>query len=342
MLGPAKLIQEKQSDRQLEQGPLGSIALEPQYISTVLSNGSEFVTNEYQSSEELSLVSDGHQVTPEHQIFGNGKVINGTQVDTEMNRHREQKDAGMLEVVELEQNAAADEFGEDQDLVSDGNYASPEPMNGSLVDVRIKESNEVKNEESHEPTQKELQVNEASEVQSVKEESTATRSKVTPIAGDVKVETFPMRPVTRTNDLDGINEAKDMANAFSEQGTEKVELVTGVASSLTDGINSSQDKKGVTEISDLLLDKLSVLVDGEVVEEQLDPLLESSNCSNGGARREIQDSTDIETKVSSNALTSVTSEQTVAIPGAKVSYGRDVYFISGVSKNVLCYCYFNH
>ncbi|PON49532.1 hypothetical protein PanWU01x14_229440 [Parasponia andersonii] len=320
VLGPAKLSGGEKRTNQLEEYPLGSIATAPYYPLTKSSNDSQLVTNEHQGhSDEPNLVSDGHHTALEDQMLENGQFISVTQVQMYERGMDETNDAEMQgsELVELEQNGV-DQSNKEADLVSDVNCAYPgremvdsEPViNGSLV--------EVKNKEFHETTVTELRVSEPSEAENV-EDSTVSRSKVTPIAENVTVETFPLRPVTRTGDL---KELTNVVSAFGKEDLEKVELAADVGSSQTDRINSFEnsslmDGKEGRKLSNALLDKKSGLVDEKVVEKHNDPLLERLESFNGDAGPEIQDFNDDNIKISSSDVTSVTLEKSQAISEAK-------------------------
>lgn len=336
VLGPAKLIGDEKSSNPWEEYPLGSIATAPQYPLTVLSNNSQLVTDQHQGChEEPNLVPDVHHSAIEDQVFDNGQVISVTQVRVNEEGLNEPNDAEIQgrELVELEQNGD-DKSNKEADLVSDGNYAFPgremvdkeHVINDSQVDL--------KNKESHELPLTELDVSDPSKAENVEEDLIASRSKVTPIAANVIVETFPLRPLTTTGDLDGRwNELTERANTFNEQHIKKVELAADIGNSRTDGIDSFKnssliDEKEDTKLSHPLLDKNSGLVDEEVREKHGEPLLESSKSSNEGAVHEIQDSKDNNIKLSSNNVTSATLKNSQEGSGAKVSFVQACFLSS--------------
>ncbi|EXC11977.1 hypothetical protein L484_001718 [Morus notabilis] len=320
VLGPAKLTRDEQITNQLEEEPLGSIAIGP---SLTISNDLQLVKNEHQGgSEGTSSVSDGCRAKGEQQIFDNGKVINATLADKKNEGLVELSDREMQapELAEVEQNV--DNSVEEADIVFHGHYDSREReivedeliVNGIQVDVGKNESDEL--------AQSELQMSEPSEADNVEEELAASRSKVTPIAENVIVETFPLSSVTSPSKMDGrLSEVNGMVNTFTEQGINKAESAARVGSFQTERTNSSEksslmDDKEVTRISSALLDKNSGLMDEKPLEKHQDPLLESSNCCNDVGKHESQDFANGAVKVSSDD-TSVTVEEKQEIPGAK-------------------------
>ncbi|GMN52818.1 hypothetical protein TIFTF001_021955 [Ficus carica] len=301
VLGPAKLIQEKRSSNQLEEEPLGSLALGPQYSLTI---DSQLVINEHQGGgEELNLVFGEHFATDEQQIFDKAKVVNGPLVDVKNIGLGKPNDGEMQspELIELELNAV-DKSVEEANIVSDGRYVSPEHeivdnrliINGSRVDVEDKVSDEL--------TQTELQRSEPFMADNVEEESAASRSKATPVAANVIVETFPLSSVNRPSKMDGeLSEVKDMVTTITEQDLSKVESAASIGSSQTVRINSAGK---------------SILKDEKALEKHEDPLLESPNGSDD-VKHEIQDFAIQTVQASSHDISSVTSEQSQEIAGTK-------------------------
>ncbi|XP_062091925.1 uncharacterized protein LOC133797857 isoform X2 [Humulus lupulus] len=320
VLGPAKLSGDGNGTDQLEEYPLGSIAIAPQYHLTQLSNGSQVMTNEYHgSNEEPNLVSDGHHAVLEDKVFDNGQVINVT-IERGLSEPKDVETQGH-EFMESEQNSD-DQSSKEAGLVSDGNYACPgqevvdneNVINGIPVGAR--------HIESQEQNLSDLHASKPSEAENA-EESAASRSKVTPIAADVIVETFPMRPAATTGEFDGrSNELTNVTHSFGRQDLIKVDLATDNGSSQTDRIESLKsfslmDEEKVTNLSNDLGDKISGLVGAEELEKYRDPSLESSKSSNKGTGQEIHDLNGNEVKLSSTDVTTVTLEKSQAISGAK-------------------------
>lgn len=75
-MGPAKLIAEELNTNKIdEEYPLGTISAEPE-------NGSPFVpSHEEGNNEEQESFSDGLCSKHENQMFDNGQIVNGSQVD---------------------------------------------------------------------------------------------------------------------------------------------------------------------------------------------------------------------------------------------------------------------
>ncbi|KAL5569491.1 hypothetical protein UlMin_026066 [Ulmus minor] len=338
VLGPAKWNTEEQVTNQfLEQHPLGSIAKEPQYPLTKLSDESQFVTNNLQgTNEELSSVSGVDYDRPEHHMY-DGLVVNGVLVDVKKSELGEQKHADLKEHLPVEVDQNADDKSDDEEaiLVSEKMDNDELIINGSQVGVN--------DNESHQVTQTELLVSEPSKAEKSEEESAASRSQVTPIAADVVVETFPLRPATKSSDsLNGSLGKVSEANTSSEQDIKKQDLAAVVGSSKMDGISSlensgSVDEKEVTQHSSLSLDKNSELLEEKVVEKHEDPLLESSNGYNPkeGTSHEVQGLADNSVDVSSNDRTSQTFEQSQVINapnGINAKYLDSAGGMSGHSK----------
>lgn len=340
VLGPAKFGSEEQSLNQfLEQDPLGSIATGPQYPLTTLVNEYQFITNHLEGTDEPVVESDANYTRPEHQMFANEQIINGTQVDVKLEEFDESKHQMLKqsEPVEAEQKAN-EKPDEEEVLVSDGHSAGSQHqmvdngqiINCSQVDVKNRESDELTVTETDLKLSKtDLQVNVPLKAENIREELAASRVKVIPTAADVIVETFPLRPVSRTNDnLDrGLGEISKMTNALEKQESKTVDLAANVHSFLNDRINSSEnsglvEEKEVVKNSSTVLEKNSGGMDEEALEDHGDLLLKSSNFSapKEGGELKIQSYTDSTAKESHNDVkTSETSGQTRENAGAKVS-----------------------
>ncbi|KAK3222089.1 hypothetical protein Dsin_009114 [Dipteronia sinensis] len=112
VLGPAKFSPEELNYLQDEQGPLGSIAIEPSTPLYITSNESHFVPNHHQATSEESVsISDGLCSENEIQRFENVQIIKGCQyqVDVRIEESDKQKseDLKTSDQLEAEKNSAA-------------------------------------------------------------------------------------------------------------------------------------------------------------------------------------------------------------------------------------------
>ncbi|KAK1552238.1 hypothetical protein Q3G72_012964 [Acer saccharum] len=112
VLGPAKFSPEELNYLQDEQGPLGSIAIEPSTPLYITSNESHFVPNHHQATSEESVsISDVLCSENEIQRFENEQIIGGYQyqVDVRIEESDKQKseDLKTSEQLEAEKNSAA-------------------------------------------------------------------------------------------------------------------------------------------------------------------------------------------------------------------------------------------
>ncbi|CAN6703714.1 unnamed protein product [Malus baccata var. baccata] len=325
VLGPAKFTVEEQTvDQFWELNPLGTIAAEPQNSLSMSSNESQFITNQNQGAiEELVFASDGHLVRPERQMFENGRIINGTQVEVNDREFNELKSTD-LEVngpVEIEKHVAV------ESIVSNEHCTEPEyqsfgsgQTNGSEVDMTVKESQV--------QTCTEPQTVEPMEAKKNGEEVLATsRPKVTPIAADVIVETFPLKPVTRKPEsLDGsLQVVTDLTKSTEDKGTRVMESAC-VDSSPVDRLSSmkNMDDNVAINLSSPLVENKSNPVD-EALGHAIDPSLESSNSStfNEGIVHE-KGSTDLSVKSPHKDVpTSEIFEQSQLTEGSKADKAPD-------------------
>ncbi|CBI23432.3 unnamed protein product, partial [Vitis vinifera] len=161
---------------------------------------------------------------------------------------------------------------------------------------------EKKNEESDMPIYAELEVAETSGAKNaLLEEVEVTAAKVTDIAADVVVETFPLRSFTKPSySLDG-----ELGKSSVLDGKNSVEDPFGLV-----------DEKAVTSPGGSLLEMNSGLIDEEAVKNVADPLLESSNITsiNKDVVHDDQDGTVLEVKIShGDCLSSDTFEQSQEI-----------------------------
>ncbi|XP_015876643.3 uncharacterized protein LOC107413251 [Ziziphus jujuba] len=336
VLGPAKFSPEEQSRNQLlEQDPLGSIATGPQYPLTALSNDHQFITNHCEGIGEPVIEYDAHYERSEHQMFANGEIINDTELDVKLEEFNESKHTTLQgsEPVEAEENADG-ESDEEAVSVSDGQYTGSVHqiidneliINGNQVDVEKRESNEL-TEKDLVLSETDSQMNVSSKEEIVQEELGTSSVKVTPTATDVIVETFPLRPITKRNDISdrGISEIKDTTDTLKNQETKKVDLAADAHKSLNDRIKYLEhsgvvDEKEVATNSSPVLEKNSSIKDEEAEKNHGDLLLESSNfpAPKEGAGQEIQSYKDSAAKEFQNHVkSSETFEQSQANAGAK-------------------------
>ncbi|KAF3434115.1 hypothetical protein FNV43_RR25218 [Rhamnella rubrinervis] len=288
VLGPAKFGSEEQSLNQfLEQDPLGSIASGPQYPLTTLANECQFITNHLEGTDEPAVVSDANYMRPEHQMFANGQIINGTQLDVKLEEFDESKHQTLKQSEPVEAEQSADEEPDEEEvLVSDGHSTDSQHqmvdngqiIHGSQVDVKTRESDElIVTETDLKLSETYLQANVPSKAENMLEELAPSRVKVNPTAADVIVETFPLRPVSRASDnLDrGLGEISKMTNALEKQESKMVDLAANVHSSLNDFV----EEKEVVKNSSTVLEKTSGGINEEAMEDHGDLLLKSFNCS---------------------------------------------------------------
>ncbi|XP_062091926.1 uncharacterized protein LOC133797857 isoform X3 [Humulus lupulus] len=262
VLGPAKLSGDGNGTDQLEEYPLGSIAIAPQYHLTQLSNGSQVMTNEYHgSNEEPNLVSDGHHAVLEDKVFDNGQVINVT-IERGLSEPKDVETQGH-EFMESEQNSD-DQSSKEAGLVSDGNYACPgqevvdneNVINGIPVGAR--------HIESQEQNLSDLHASKPSEAENA-EESAASRSKVTPIAADVIVETFPMRPAATTGDkISGLVGAEELEKYRDPSLESSKSSNKGTGQEIHD-LNGNEVKLSSTDVTTVTLEKSQAISGAKAV-----------------------------------------------------------------------------
>ncbi|KAM1363086.1 hypothetical protein EV2_028814 [Malus domestica] len=326
VLGPAKFTVEEQQtiDQFWEHNPLGTIAAEPQNSLSISSNELLFVTNQNQGAiEQLVFASDGHLVAPEHQMFENGRIINGTQVEVNDKEFNEPKSTELQAngPVEIEKHVAV------ESIDSNGHCIGPEYqsfgnglINGSQIDRKDKEREE--------QTCTEPQTVEPVEAEKNAEDVRATsKSNVNPLTADVIVETFPLKPVNATPEgLDGrLQEVTDLTKSSEDKGTRGMELA-GVDSSQVDRLYSmkSMDDNVAMNLSSPLVENKSSPVD-EALGNAIDPSVESSNYStfNEGIVHETG-STDLNVKSPhKNVPTSESSDQNQLTAGTKADKAPD-------------------
>uniref|UniRef100_A0A5B6YUN9 AT3G52170-like helix-turn-helix domain-containing protein n=1 Tax=Davidia involucrata TaxID=16924 RepID=A0A5B6YUN9_DAVIN len=169
-----------------------------------------------------------------------------------------------------------------------------------------------KDEEYDETIFIESQAIESPEVdKNVAEKLEASKAKITHIAEDVIVETFPLRSVSKvTYDSDGIsNELRELTGSLEEKGTEKMELEAGNNNSELDRMNfvenssGSLGEKAEANLAHSLLERNCGFVDEKAMENLGDPSLESSNGSTTkeGIVLDVNDGTNLEVKDASSA-----------------------------------------
>ncbi|KAA8539218.1 hypothetical protein F0562_025910 [Nyssa sinensis] len=149
----------------------------------------------------------------------------------------------------------------------------------------------------------ESQALESPEVEkNVADELEASKAKITHIATDVIVETFPLRSVSRvTYDSDGKSiEMRELSGTLEEKETEKMELEAGNSvvgrTTIVENSLSSLDEKAKADLAHPLLERNCGYMDDKAMKNLGDPSLESSNGSTTREGTVLNDGTDLEVK----------------------------------------------
>lgn len=250
VLGPAKLTpKDNETDLFSQQYPLGSISVEPQ-IHVESSNETHtiihVVPNHHEdSSEELALNSSG-------------KIVNGSTVKTYTKEESKQpiniESQTCLEGekdVEKELEASNAKISQNttdvvvahQQRLDNGKF-----VNGSIVETERKE-------ESDHPVNIESQMC----LEGEKDVKNVSQMKT-----DIVVETFPLRPVSKTTPSDEKLEDKETENLELDAGT--------VLTDSTEIFSCLMDEKVEANLADSLSERI-------LVDEKIDTSLESSNGS---------------------------------------------------------------
>ncbi|KAF8395317.1 hypothetical protein HHK36_019260 [Tetracentron sinense] len=209
---------------------------------------------------------------------------------------------------------------------NDGGY-----INGNWVNEEYKESDARKFSEQggvmiqvdDEPLHTKVQVGE--KLNGAKNVVEASTAKVTPIAADVVVETFPLKSATKTTHCtDGSSdEASELNGTLEEKQTKNMEVAPGNSGPVLDKMDS--------------LEKNSVLVNDKAVANLADPLLESSSLSI--TRKSITskpEGTDLQVNIShDDVLTMEISDQNQAIAEIEPKIApNDIHTKNSSSANV--------
>ncbi|GFZ14609.1 DNA binding protein [Actinidia rufa] len=282
VLGPAKLDVEEQSrDGFLEQYPLGSISIEPE-TDLSSSSGSPVTThilpNHHQETSE-ELVSNSSVQSPEpKQRLDGGQIIDGSGTDLSSsnkspirehilpNPHQDTRE-------ELVSSSCV------QSLEPEQRFDERQIINGSSQAVE-------KNEEYGKEIYTESQTGERVELEEKIADLEVSRVKVTHVAADIMVETFPLTSASKTTyGLDvKYSEPSDLTGTLVEKEIGKVETEASNNDSVVDGINFSEsssdvgNRKAVTKIAVPLLEKSCGLVDEKPVGNLQVPL-ETNDCT---------------------------------------------------------------
>ncbi|XP_057476037.1 uncharacterized protein LOC130764020 [Actinidia eriantha] len=335
LLGPAKLDVEEQSrDGFLEQYPLGSISIEPE-TDLSSSSGSPVTThilpNHHQDTSE-ELVSNSSVQSPEpKQRLDEGKIIDGSGTDLSSSNKSPIRE-------HILPNPHQDTC---EELVSSSCVQSLEPeqrfderqiINGSSQAVE-------KNEEYGKEIYTESQTGERVELEEKIADLEVSRAKVTHVAADIMVETFPLTSASKTTyGLDvKYSESSDLTGTLVEKEIGKVETEASNNDSDVDGINFSEsssdagNREAVTKIAVPLLEKSRGLVDEKPVGNLQVPL-ETNDCTDS----EVKDASPagIEavfalegtlTQRLDGTITSSSGEQSIAAKqiGGKSNHGID-------------------
>ncbi|XP_020223014.1 uncharacterized protein LOC109805371 [Cajanus cajan] len=254
VLGPAKFtLEELNADHFFEQNPLGSIARDPQPLSAASSieNCSENDKLSDTNSKVIS-VSDGSYTEAAHQVVDNGHIISVGHVDVTNKKPIEvavvadehpmvdkghTMNVSQVDVMNNESVKTA--------AVSDGCFTETEHkivdkghvLNGSQVNMINKESDEAAIPEVQVGDPTTLKQNVEQELKA----ATTPMAKVTAVADDLIVETFPLRSVSRTTDgIKNLGGLRDSSNS-PENDIKTVELKQGVGKSELNGIEPSKN-----------------------------------------------------------------------------------------------------
>lgn len=171
-------------------------------------------------------------------------------------------------------------------------------INGSSKEVE-------KKEEYDKAIYTNSQARESLELEENVAELEASKTKVTHVAADVKVETFPLMSGSRiAYGLDEISSEPSESTRTLEKEIENLEMEAGNNNSVADGMNFPESSSGLEQekaepnLADPLLEKGCALVDEKPVENLEAPLLGNSNGSTTkeGIVLDINDGTDCEVK----------------------------------------------
>ncbi|XP_010241636.1 PREDICTED: uncharacterized protein LOC104586176 [Nelumbo nucifera] len=280
VLGPAKLISEEQgSDQFSKQYPLGSISTEPQLHFSTSSNEPLLVSIDHQIISR-ELVSTLREATDhKDKCAANRRYVNGNYMvekheefngkeSLEQGNFKEQMDdvpihievqvseklGGMKDALEPPSAKVAPMAAEMNGKYVNGNYMEEkhEEFNGR----ESSEQGKVRVPMDDEPVHIEVQVSEklgvedvlepptakaAAIVEKVKNHLDASTAKITPIATDVIVETFPLRSVSKpTYSIDERSqETRNLTGDLEEQES-KVEDAPGCASAMLQSMDSKE------------------------------------------------------------------------------------------------------
>ncbi|XP_057470748.1 uncharacterized protein LOC130759608 isoform X2 [Actinidia eriantha] len=271
------------------------------------SNGCPITTHilpNHQQDTSEELVSNSRVQCPEpEQRFDEGQSINGSGQAVEKNREYDtaiHTELRARESVELEKKLT--DVEESRAKVT--HVAAGRTINGSGQAVE-------KNEEYDKALYTEFQAGERVESEENLADVEASRAKVTHVAADTMVETFPLTSASRTSyGLDvKYSESNGLTGTWVEKEIGKVETEASNNDSVADGIKlpeSSSDVgngKAVAKPAVPLLKKSRGLADEKPVGNLQAPLLENSNDSatKGGPILETNYSTDYEVKNASPA-----------------------------------------
>ncbi|KAJ4720682.1 DNA binding [Melia azedarach] len=209
--------------------------------------------------------------------------------------------------------------GGNQELVSNSDELCGENENQILDNEQIINGN-MSIEQSTKSTCEELRTSKSAETEEKVERLAASTAKVTPISSQVVVETFPLRPVPKTDVFSGSRSGvKNATETLEENEIEKVDLEPGNGNTPLDQMENSGllDEKKEKALAGVVLDRNSALVDNKAIEKLADPQLKSSDCST--LRETVRDTVvgigrDAEVEVShDDVLTSEINEENKGI-----------------------------
>ncbi|KAF9594660.1 hypothetical protein IFM89_034343 [Coptis chinensis] len=234
VLGPAKQAEDEQGVDQLhEQYPLGSMSIDPQNHVSVSLNGTQFVCIDHQSiSEELDGTLNG-KIGQQQQRIDRGRYVNGITVDKDYKEAHASEDPRHVDVEIIPMDV---QMRRNLELKEDCKEAHTNEAPGH-VDVEIIHT-DVQISQNLEPKEDIVEI---------------SPSKVTRIATDVVVETFPISKVTRDMDVRS-TEAMKLVENLEHHALEKVEVTSKLSES---GYSRPLDEKLVQHLGDQLIETLS-------------------------------------------------------------------------------------
>ncbi|KAK7279513.1 hypothetical protein RJT34_24566 [Clitoria ternatea] len=338
VLGPAKFtLEELNTDQFFEQNPVGSIAKDPQPFLASLNESHPEPNKLQDTNSNMISVSDGSYAEVGHHVDDKGHVINVGQVDVankepigapvvsdgyDTGTEYPMVDTGHainvshLDLITKNESVEAT-------IVCDGGFTKAEHkivdegcvLDGSQVDMINKEPSKA--------TIPEIQV---SDPTTIRPDVTPTpMAKVTAVTEDLIIETFPLRPLSKTTDgKEGLGELRDISNSAEnfvkrlelEQSKEKSELN---GTKPTNNSNSSDEKFEDAPANQILMNFSNT---GHNNKENVGDILEESAYHSTHKEHfdhEFEDHTDPQVVSRQNTTTLENINQSQLIDGAQTS-----------------------